>query len=160
MYFRKRGLNWSNSTAAQNRRGLRELAGKDPAPGLVGYQDGKAVAWVSLAPRDAYERLRSSKVLAPVDESPVWSIVCFVVSRDARGQGVASQMLEAAVDYARRKGATLLESYPVATERGRITSADAFHGTESMFKKQGFRVVARRQWSKTSPVRLIMRLEL
>ncbi len=160
MYFRKRGLSWSNSTPTQNRRGLRTLAAEDPAPGLVGYLDGRAVAWVSLAPREAYDRLGSSKVLAPVDDLPVWSIVCFVVSRTVRGSGLGTQMLAAAVDYARRQGAATLESYPVASERGRITPAAAFHGTQSMFEKAGFSVVARRQWSKTSPVRPIMRLEL
>ncbi len=160
MYFRRRGLNWSNSTAADNRKGLEELASSRRPPGLVGYRDGRVVAWVSLGPREGYERLGTSKILAPVDERPVWSIVCFVVSRSVRGEGVGSAMLNAAVDYARKRGATILEGYPLAKESGRVPSANAFHGTQSMFERAGFKVVATRQWSKTTPVRPIMRREL
>ena len=66
--------------------GSRSLTRDGPPPGLVGYRDGRAVGWVSLAPRPAYDRLTHAKVLAPVDDKPVWSIVCFVVSRSARGR--------------------------------------------------------------------------
>lgn len=160
MYFRKRGLSWSNSTRADNRRGLQALAGGDPAPGLVAYDADRAVGWISLGPRESYDRLTSAKLLAPVDERPVWSIVCFVVSRSARGRGVAAAMLDAGVDYARKHGATTLEAYPVAAERGKVPAPHAFHGVQSMFENAGFGVVEVRQWNKASPPRPIMRLEL
>lgn len=160
MYFRRRGLSWSNSTAAENRRGLESLAKDDPAPGLVAYDGDTAVGWVSLGPRESYDRLANAKVLAPVDERPVWSIVCFVVSGRTRGKGVAAAMLDAAIDYARQHGATTLEAYPVATERGRVPAAHAFHGVQSMYERAGFTVVDVRQWNKASPPRPIMRLEL
>jgi GNAT superfamily N-acetyltransferase len=160
MYFRKRGMSWSNSTAAKNRADLEALAEGQTKPGLVAYLDGRAVGWVSLGPRDTYDRLGSSKVLAPLDDKPVWSIVCFVVSKGSRGTGVASALMEAAVRYAREQGATTLEGYPVAAERGRVHADEAFKGTQSMFEKAGFTLVAKRQYSKSSPVRPIMRLEL
>ena len=160
-YFRKQGLDWSNSTTAKNRASLESLAARpDLAPGLVGYRDGRAVGWVSLAPREDYGRLANAKVLERVDDTPVWSIICFVVSKKARGQGVASALLEGAIAYAREHGATMLEAYPVAATRGRISPASAFHGIQSMYEKAGFTVVATRQWNKTSPIRPIMRLEL
>ena len=160
-YFRKQGLDWTNSTTASNRSELESLAARpDLAPGLVGYRDGRVVGWVSLAPREDYGRLENAKVLAPVDATPVWSIVCFVVSKKARSQGVAAAMLEGAIAYAREHGATMLEAYPVATTRGRISPANAFHGVQSMYEKAGFSVVATRQWNKASPVRPIMRLAL
>jgi GNAT superfamily N-acetyltransferase len=96
----------------------------------------------------------------PNDERPVWSIVCFVVSRRHRKGGVASALLSAAVEFARGRGATLLEAYPVDTGGERITAANAYHGTLSMFEKAGFSVVARRQWNATSKVRPIVRREL
>lgn len=160
MYFRKRGLSWSNSTPPDNRRGLRALADNDPAPGLVAYDGDRAMGWISLGPRESYDRLTSAKLLAPVDRRPVWSIVCFVVSRSARGRGVAAAMLAAGIAYAREHGATTLEAYPVAMERGQVPAAHAFHGVQSMFEKAGFDVVDVRQWNKASPPRPIMRLEL
>jgi GNAT superfamily N-acetyltransferase len=160
MYFRKRGLSWSNSTAKQNREGLRELATGDIPPGLVAYRDGEAVGWIGMSPRETYERLEASKVLARVDDKPVWSIVCFVVGVKSRGQGVARALLDGAISYARKRGAQTLEAYPVATSRGKVTAATAFHGTQSMFEKAGFQLVDIRQWNKSSPERPIMRLAL
>jgi GNAT superfamily N-acetyltransferase len=160
-YFRKQGLDWSNSTTAGNRSSLESLAARpDLAPGLIGYRDGRVVGWVSLAPREDYHRLTNAKVLARVDDKPVWSVVCFVVSKQARGQGVAAAMLMGAIAYAREHGATMLEAYPVSATRGRISPANAFHGVQSMYEKAGFTVVATRQWNKTTPVRPIMRLSL
>jgi GNAT superfamily N-acetyltransferase len=161
MYFRARGRDWSNSSAEQNRGELQALTDRrQRPPGLVGYVDGRAVGWVSLAPREEYDRLAASKILAPVDTSPVWSIVCFVVSRHARRKGVAARMLAAAIDYARKHGATTLEAYPVDAGDRRVPAADAYHGTLSMFEAAGFEVVERRQWNATSPVRPIVRLDL
>jgi GNAT superfamily N-acetyltransferase len=161
IYFRVRGRDWSNSTATDNRDELRALTKRKLAPGLVAYREGGAVGWVSLGPRTDYERLAYSKVLAPVDDRPVWSIVCFVVSRTARGTGIAGRLLDAGIDYAREHGASTLEAYPVEIADGkRIPAADAYHGALSTFTKAGFTVVERRQWNKTSPVRPIVRLDL
>lgn len=160
-WFRVRGMMFSNSSAADNRAVLEKAARTDArkgrAPGLIAYRDGEAIGWVSLAPREDFERLEHSKVLARVGEKPVWSIVCFVVGRRARGQGVANALLRAAMDYARDHGATMLEAYPVDTGGGRVPSANVYHGTLTMFERAGFRVVERRQVNRSSPVRPIVR---
>jgi GNAT superfamily N-acetyltransferase len=79
------------------------------------------------------------------------------VSRKARNQGVADALLDAAVDYARQHGATLLEAYPVDTDGGRVPAAHAFKGTVGMFERAGFEVAERRQFNRTSPIRPIVR---
>ncbi len=159
-YFRFRGRDWTNSTASGNRSELEGLAASDQSPGLLAYRDGRAVGWVSLGPREDYDRLTNSKILAPLDDVPVWSIVCFVVSRGSRKAGVATALLDAAIEHARAHGATTLEAYPVDTAGEKIAPANAFHGTLRMFERAGFTVAARRQWNKTSPVRPIVRLGL
>ncbi len=88
------------------------------APGLVAYDGEEAIGWVSVGPREDYERLAYSRVLAPIDDTPVWSIVCFVVGRRSRRQGVANALLDSAIEYARDHGATTLEAYPVDVESG------------------------------------------
>ena len=131
------------------------------APGLIAYDEGAAVGWTSLGPREDYPRIVHSRVLAPVDDAPVWSIVCFVVGRRARGQGIATTLLAAAIDYARDHGATILEAYPVETEPGmRLPSANVCRGTLSMFERAGFELVARRRSPGASQVRPIVRLAL
>ena len=156
-FWRVAGVGWQDWSKAKNQAVLSSLAGRDPAPGLVAYRDGRAVGWVSLGPREDYARLERSKVLARLDDKPVWSIVCFVVSRKLRGQGIAQALLGAAVDYARDHGATLVEAYPVDPSRGRVPAASAYMGPLGMFERAGFEVVERRQWNAASPVRPIVR---
>ena len=163
-WFRLRSADFRTATSQSNRAVLEravERTGADGrAPGLIAYRDGEPIGWVSLGPREDYERLQHSRVLAPVDERPVWSIVCFVVARHQRGQGVARALLDAAVAYARAHGATLLEAYPVDIVDGRVPAAQAFKGTVPMFEGAGFEVVERRQASRTSTPRPIVRREI
>jgi GNAT superfamily N-acetyltransferase len=159
-FYRERGLDWSNSNADVNRSRLRALTEAGPPPGLVAFQGDRAVGWVSLAPRPAFGRLTHAKVLAPVDDTPVWSIVCFVVSRNARGQGVARALLDSAIAWARDQGAKMLEAYPSDTKGRKVAAANLYHGSLSMFEAAGFEVVARRQFNRTTPVRPIVRRAL
>ena len=161
-FFRKReGWSAKREDLATNRATLedavRTLQTEDRAPGLVAYRDGEAVGWVSLGPRTDYDRLEHSTVLRRIDDKPVWSIVCFVVGRKSRGQGIANAMLDAAIAYAREHGATLLEAYPTDTHGKHIQAADAYRGTLSMFERAGFGVAARRQFNATSPIHPIVR---
>ncbi len=160
-FFRLRNVDFQNASEASNRKVLesavKTTAADGRAPGLVAYRDGEPIGWVSVGPRADYERLQHSKVLAPIDDRPVWSIVCFVVSKSARKQGVARALLDAAMSYAREHGATLLEGYPVETDGQRLPAANAYKGTVGMFERAGFKVVERRQANRTSPMRPIVR---
>jgi GNAT superfamily N-acetyltransferase len=87
--------------------------------------------------------------MKPVDDRPVWSIVCFFVAREARGKGLAARMLRAATDYARSKGARLVEAYPV-DKPDRSHPDWMFFGAKAMYDRAGFKEVARRK--PTRPV--------
>ena len=143
MYYRKTGPS-GTGPGAENRRAMRALVDGGTVPGLIGYEDGVPVAWVSLGPREDYAKLRRSPIMKPVDDRPVWSIVCFFVPGDQRGRGLSERMLKAAADYARSNGARLLEAYPV--DRDEPSHPDSmFFGAKSMFDRAGFREVARRK---------------
>ncbi len=163
-FFRLRNSGFVGASAETNRavmeRAVESTAAEKRAPGLVAYRGGEPIGWVSVGPRHDYERLQHSKVLGPIDDRPAWSIVCFVVSRRARRQGVARALLDAAVEYAAAHGATLLEAYPVDTHGERIASANLYKGTLAMFERAGFEVAARRQHNRTTPVHQIVRREL
>jgi GNAT superfamily N-acetyltransferase len=159
-WYRVANRTWTNAKPPQNRALMAELASSATAPGLVAYRDDRVVGWVSLGPREDFERLAHSRILAPVDDRPVWSIVCFVVGKRQRGQGIARALLAAAIEHARANGATTLEAYPVDTGEGRLPSASVYKGTVSMLERAGFTVVARRQASATAAPRPIVRLEL
>jgi len=161
-YFRIRGFDFSSGGKARHRSvmetAVADTADAGRAPGLVAYDGVEAVGWISIGPREDYERLAYSKVLAPIDDKPVWSIVCFVVGRQSRGRGVARALLEAGVHYARDHGATMLEAYPVDVHEGeRIPSADVFRGTLAMFERAGFSVIERREGPGADRPRPIVR---
>jgi ribosomal protein S18 acetylase RimI-like enzyme len=140
--------------ASANRLALKALVEGGGTPGLIGYRGKTPVGWVSLAPREEYGRLKRSSVMKAVDEQPVWSVICFVVPSDYRGQGVAEALLKAAVTYAKRRGARIVEAYPIDKS---TRSSDSFmwFGAKSMYDKAGFTEVARRK-----PQRPIVRLKI
>lgn len=155
MYYRVSGRlpGPKGATPAQAARAaLKALVDAGRRPGLIAYRGREPVGWVSLAPRGEYAKLARSPVMKPVDEQPVWSIVCFVVPSAHRGQGVARALLDAAVAYAKQQGATLVEAYPV-DKPGRAADDSMWFGSKSMYDKAGFTEVARRK-----PQRPVVRL--
>lgn len=136
-----------------NRQGLRGLVETGrPPPGLLAYRGRQPVGWVSLGPREQFARLAESPVMAPVDDRPVWSIICFVVPPAFRHQGVAHALLQGAIAFAARRRVHLLEAYPVDKAR-RGADAWMWFGAKSMYDKAGFTEVARRR-----PERPVVRL--
>lgn len=148
MYYRTSGAS-GGASGERNKKALKSLVEGGTVPGLIGYRDGSPVGWISLGPREDYARLRRSPVMKPVDDRPVWSIVCFFVDSRARGQGVSRGLLRAAINYARSRGATLLEAYPV-DKKGRSLPDSMWFGAKRMYDRAGFTEVARRK--QTRPV--------
>ena len=145
MYYRKSGR-VPGSTGGANQRALKSLVDTGEVPGLIGYVDGEPVGWISLGPREDYAKLQRSPVMKAVDDKPVWSIICFFVDPRARDKGIANKMLKSAIAYARSRGATLLEAYPVDTSK---KSGSLWFGTKSMYDREGFKEVARRKVARS-----------
>jgi len=158
MYYRVSGKGAytrpSDDQRSRSRAALKDLAARDPPPGLIGYRGRTPVGWISLGPREDYAKLVRSPTMKPVDAQRVWSIVCFVVPSQYRGQGVARALLAGAVEYARARGVRLLEGYPVDKRAPGAPDAPWF-GSKSMFDEAGFTEVARRK-----PARPVVRLRL
>lgn len=138
---------------------MRALTRREHPPGVVTYRDGEPVGWCSISPRAEIPRLVSSTLIRPVDEVPVWSIICVVVRSGHRRQGVTEQMLEGAVAYAEGMGAPAVEAYPVDPE-GRMDLTMAFVGTRTMFSRVGFRQVGTTDAVASRMPRIVMRRDL
>src|SRR5580765_1518421 len=134
---------------ARNKRAFKRIVGSGDEPGIIAYVGGEPAGWCGLGPRAQYKRLENSKILAPVDDRPAWSVVCFFVARPFRRQGLSLRLLREAVKHAAARGATVVEGYPTDTH---TKAADAFvwTGLASAFERAGFREVARR--SRTRPI--------
>lgn len=157
MYYRRSGSRRempAGTTEAQaNRAELRAMVDAGESPGLIGYIGRTPVGWVALGPREAYAKLRRSPVMKPVDDQPVWSIICFVVPAAFRGQGVARALLDGAVAYAAKRGVRWLEAYPV-DRPDRVSDESIWFGAKSMYDAAGFEEVARRK-----PQRPVVRIQ-
>lgn len=144
--------------AGGNRRAFESLAGTCPEPlGLLAYHDDRPVAWCAVGPRSRYARALRSTILKgrdPDEDTRVWLVPCFYVSRDARRAGVTRALLSAAVDLAARHGASAIEGFPLAGD-GRRAAAEAYLGVEPLFAACGFAPVAR-----PSSNRVVMRRNL
>src|SRR6267378_1367475 len=112
MWWRLPAAQWRDQKGEGNRKAIRKLVNAGATPGLLAYADGQAVAWCAVAPREEYPRFATSRVLAPLDDQPVWSVTCFFVARAWRRRGITRQLLEAAAQFARRHGARILEGCP------------------------------------------------
>jgi GNAT superfamily N-acetyltransferase len=120
---------------------MRELCGRDVAPGVLAYLDGEVVGWAAVAPRAELPLARSTRI-PQVDDLPVWSVFCLRVRPGSRGRGLSHALLEGAVEHARSHGAPVVEGYPVDSGGARVDLTMAFVGLLPVFERAGFTKVA------------------
>lgn len=135
---------------AGNRRAFRQLVESDTQPGVLAYECSQPVGWCSVAPRTEFGTLARSRVLQPVDDRPVWSISCLFVARSHRRRGISVRLIDAAARFARKRGARVVEGYPVEPSQAKMPDVFAWTGVAAAYQKAGFHEVARR--SKTRPI--------
>jgi GNAT superfamily N-acetyltransferase len=154
MLWRTRRVDFDAGKGRSNRNAFHRLVQAGGTPGVIAYSGNTPIGWCAVAPREQYSALARSRVLAPVDDTPVWSISCLFVERGHRRSGVSSRLLKAAVDHARAGGAAIVEGYPVEPRTGSVPDAFAWTGLAASFRRAGFSEVARR-----SATRPIMRID-
>ncbi len=156
MWFRLTKKEFDARKGAKNRRAMKAIVNSGCVPGILAYHKGQAVGWCSVAPREEFPRLQRSRLLKSVDDQRVWSVVCFFVAKAYRRRGVAKRLLEAAVEYVRTQGGSILEGYAVEPKGGKMPDPFAYHGPTSLYRSVGFKEVSRR--SETRPMmRLLIR---
>lgn len=143
MWWRLPPAEWKRGKGDGNRRALLRLVQSGHPPGLIAYDGELPVGWLALAPREDYPRLASSRSLRPLDDTPVWSVTCFFVEKSHRKRGLTVRLLRAAAEHARRRGARMLEGYPVVSRAGAMPDAFAWTGLPGSFERAGFREAAR-----------------
>jgi GNAT superfamily N-acetyltransferase len=128
--------------------------GAEEARGLLAMEGTDAVGWMKLAPRARLPKLRRQGAYRPLDLGPdegIWSIGCFLVRPDRRGQGVARALVIAAPDFVRRWSspaapARAVEAYPrglaAADDHSRLHDEQAWVGTQRLFESCGFARIA------------------
>ena len=113
--------------------------------GVLAYADDEPIGWCSIAPRESYVRLETSRTMPRVTPpaTPTWTILCFFIVRARRGQHVTRALLEGALRYARSRGARVVEGYPFDT----AGVSSTHRGHSRAFVAAGFRQDGKR-WVK------------
>lgn len=141
-----------------NRRRFAALVNSEQHPmGLLAYQGAKAVGWCAAGPRSRYERAVKTPTMRERhgDDDQVWLVPCFFIHPDHREEGIAASLLAGAVEFAKRKGASAIEGFPLAGSKRRSGGSDLMTGVEPLFENAGFSVDHR-----PSNNRVVMRREL
>jgi GNAT superfamily N-acetyltransferase len=150
MYWRMKRSEFDSLAGEGTKKLIKELVDGGGVPGILAYQNGEPVGWCSFGPRDDFPTLQRSRILKPLDDQPVWSVVCFFVKSRSRRKGVTVHLLHAVIDYVRQKGGKTIEGYPVEPKKDKISPAFAYTGLASAFTQAGFIERARR--SETRPI--------
>jgi len=130
----------------------------DATTGLLAYLDGEPVGWCAVEPRSAYGGLlRNNRVpWADRDEdrtdAGVWAVTCFVTRVGFRRRGVSRALAQAAVEFARARGARAVEGYPMTATNALLTELHV--GVRQVFADAGFTEV-----SHPTPRRVVMRVD-
>jgi ribosomal protein S18 acetylase RimI-like enzyme len=128
-------------TKEQNRASRSDLIKSAKANGLVAYRLGRVVGWCHAAPKPELLDVPGER------EPNVGAIVCFVVAPDQRRQGIATQLLDAALVHLRARGMTAVEAYPRLGEIDPVSWVWAqYAGPLAMYVKAGFEVVSREEY--------------
>ncbi|HEY3294803.1 MAG TPA: GNAT family N-acetyltransferase [bacterium] len=149
MYWRISRKEFNAQKGDGNKKAFKKIVKDGAVPGIIAYADGKPVGWCAVRPREDYPVLDGSRILKPVDEQPVWSIVCQFVLAPYRRQGVSAKLLEAVVKHVKKQGGKIVEGYPHDPKTDQ-PAAFVWTGLAPAFLEAGFEEVARR--SATRPI--------
>lgn len=149
-YFRLAPKQRKANSSQDNKAFIRDRIEAGPPPGLLGYSEGEAVAWMQIGPRaDVPQFNNSGRVSAPMsdalpEDETVWTISCFFTKPNRRGQGFSHPMVAAGIGFARKNGARLLEACPMDRAK-QAKSVGLFVGSTRVFENAGFEHVALRK---------------
>ena len=128
---------WAGRTGADNRRDMTSMINRGDVTGLLAFVDGKPVGWCNYGETTRLAGLIQRFGLQAADHEGVGSVACFVIAAAYRGHGVASRLLDAAVDRLSKRGLRAVEAYP---SRDDDSAQGNYRGPLSMYLRAGFEV--------------------
>ncbi|NUP17050.1 MAG: GNAT family N-acetyltransferase [Streptomyces sp.] len=136
-----------------------DLCRADPPPGVLAYDGAEPVGWAAVAPRSATTFARNRKI-PHLDDLPVWSLWCIRVRPGHRKQGITHTLIAGAVEFARTRGAPVIEAYPLDNGDARVDLTMAYAGLRKNFERAGFVHAADTTSVLAGHPRILMRLDL
>ena len=131
-HFSHNDCDWDKTTAEENRTAVIELIKSDKIRGYLAYDNDKPVGWLNANARNNYSIISYKTI----DKSEnIGSLICFLIAKDYRRQGIAKKLLNAALDGFKQQGFEFAEGYPVKGVEGDDKN---YHGPLSLYLSIGF----------------------
>jgi GNAT superfamily N-acetyltransferase len=121
--------------AAVNRRDMSKAIMQGEVTALLAFEGGKPIGWCDYGETTRLSGVMHRFGLTAPDHEGVGSVACFVIASPYRGHGVASRLLDAAVERLRAKGMNAVEAYPRRSDDSQHTN---YRGPLAMFLRAGF----------------------
>jgi predicted GNAT family acetyltransferase len=134
MVWRATGEESKHGEGKSRKTFIRHRIFQNTPVGILGYLNGKAVSWCSIAPKETYRNLTGKQ---ETGMQSVWSLACYFIKREHRSKGFIKQMTKAGISYAKDNGATTIEAYPVEQD----SPSYRFMGFVPMFREMGFKEI-------------------
>jgi len=127
---------WSARTGVDNRADMQAMIRDGGVTALLAYVDGRPVGWCNYGETTRLSGVMMKLKLDAAEHAGVGSISCFVIAAPYRGHGVATKLLDAAIERMQARGLRAVEAYP---RRQEDRSAQAhYRGSLRMYEKAGF----------------------
>ena len=126
---------WAVRTAQDNRSDMSKMIKEGKVTALLAYVDGKPVGWCNYGETTRLNGLMHRFGLTASEQQGIGSLSCFVIAAPYRNHGVATRLLDVALQRLRERGVKVAEAYPVKE----IKSAQSnYRGPMSMYTAAGF----------------------
>lgn len=115
---------------------MRDLTEQGRVGGLLAFTERECVGWISVDPLSDLVGHDCRSTAKPAE----WAIHCLFIKDGFRGQGLSAQLILAAIECARERGACLISAFPIPEQnRHRFPPNEAeFSGRFSTYSRLGF----------------------
>ncbi|MGE4133326.1 MAG: GNAT family N-acetyltransferase [Bdellovibrionales bacterium] len=118
---------------------MSQLLTQGKVGGLLAFEGEKCIGWIAIDPMTELV----GHDCQPSARDGEWAIHCIFVLDGFRGKGASTELIRAAIELAKSRGAHLVSAFPIPAEnRERFPVNEAeFSGRYSSFSKMGFRSI-------------------
>jgi len=121
-----------------NRAAVIKMINEDKMRGYLAYYNDVPIGWCNVNDRKNYQRLMTIYDLEDSTDEKICSIVCFLISPDYRGKGIAGILLEKIITDYSTKDYDCIEAYPVKSD---LSCEKNYKGPLSLYNRNSFKII-------------------
>ncbi|MEX1378230.1 MAG: GNAT family N-acetyltransferase [Eubacteriales bacterium] len=125
---------WKQRTGETNKKETIDAIDAGEMTGFLAYEGEKCIGWLNANHWSSYKRLHPY-VSDVVGDKKVGIVICYVIHPEYRNMGVASSLLDAAIQDFKNQGFDAIMALPIKADG---FSQKHYRGTVGMYEKTGF----------------------